>query len=117
MNLRPVTTSSPLPVAGGQVASVQPGAQTSLRCYHDNCGSGWASGAVGERAARELTFKILCLQFDRCTVRRALGRVFPGVSVARQHGTVGHAFGSDEALERVEPVPVVGLAGVEIACS
>src|SRR5215510_39613 len=67
--------------------------------------------------AADLLPKILCPQLDRRAVRRALGRVLPGVAITRQHGAVGHAFGRDEALERVEPVPVVSLAGVGIACS
>src|SRR5262249_47503194 len=51
--------------------------------------------------------KILCLQLDRRAVRRALGCVLPGIAIARQRGAVGHALRGNDALERVEPVPIV----------
>ena len=59
--------------------------------------------------------KVLRLQLDRLAVRRAVGGVIPGVLIARERRRVGHALLGDEALERVEPVAVVGLAGVGIA--
>ena len=39
----------------------------------------------------------------------------PGVAVARERLLVGDALRGDDALERIEPVPVIGLAGIGIA--
>src|ERR1700675_88025 len=48
-------------------------------------------------------------------MRRSLAGALPGVARARQHVPVGEAFGGDDALERGEPVMVIGFAGVGIA--
>ena len=48
-------------------------------------------------------------------MRRAVGGVVPGVAVAMQEIGSRDALGGDEPLQRREPVPVVGLAGVGIA--
>ena len=55
-------------------------------------------------------------QLDRRPVRCALGRVLPCVPVARERRSVREALRGDEPLERREPVQVVRLAGVRIAC-
>src|SRR5262249_59812757 len=62
-----------------------------------------------------LTLEIFRLELDRRAVRRAVGGVVPGVAIARERPCVGHALAGDEPLERIEPVPVIGLAGVAIA--
>jgi hypothetical protein len=51
----------------------------------------------------------------RDAVRRAVGGVVPGISVARERLRISHALIRDDALERIEPVPVIGLAGIGIA--
>ena len=48
-------------------------------------------------------------------VRRAVGGVIPGVEVFPQRARVGDALLGDDPLQRREPVPVIGLAGVGIA--
>ena len=48
-------------------------------------------------------------------MRRAVGGVVPGVEVALERRGVGRALLGDDPLQRVEPVPVVGFAGVGIA--
>ena len=64
---------------------------------------------------RALGDEILRPQFDRLAVRRAVGGVVPGVAVARERRRVGDALLGDQAFERGEPVPVIGVAGVGIA--
>src|SRR4051794_35726049 len=59
--------------------------------------------------------EILRLELDRLAVRRAVGRMIPGVLVARKRWGIRHAFLGDEALQRVEPVAIVSLARVGIA--
>src|SRR5215813_1892508 len=56
--------------------------------------------------------KILRLELDRRAVRRALGGVVPGVAIACERRAVGHALRRHQPLERVEPMPVISLAGV-----
>ena len=51
-------------------------------------------------------------QHDRRAVRRAVGGVVPGIAIAMQRVRAGDAFFGDEALQRLEPVPVIGFAGV-----
>jgi hypothetical protein len=48
-------------------------------------------------------------------MRRAVGRVVPGVAIAREFVARARALVGHEAFERGEPVPVVGVAGVWIA--
>src|SRR5258708_20301331 len=67
----------------------------------------------GSSAPTVLT-KILGLQFDRRTVRRAVGGVVPGVAVAMQGIGGGDALFGNQAFQRHQPVPVIGLAGVGI---
>src|SRR5581483_5901863 len=55
------------------------------------------------------------LQLDRSAVRRAMRRAAPGIAIARQRLGAGDAFRRNERLERVQPVSIVGLAGVGIA--
>src|ERR1051325_5095907 len=62
-----------------------------------------------------VVMEILRLKLDRLAVRRAVGRMIPGVLIARKRCRVGHAPLGDEALQRIEPVLVVCLAGVGIA--
>ena len=69
----------------------------------------------GVAGLRPLIREVFRLELDRHAVRRAVGGMVPGVAVARERGRVGHALLGDDALERVEPVPVIGLAGVGIA--
>src|SRR4051812_4701742 len=59
--------------------------------------------------------EIVRSEVDRRSVRRATGGVVPCVAVAREGRLIGHAPFDDEALERREPVVVVGLAGVGVA--
>src|SRR5260370_10824257 len=61
--------------------------------------------------------KILRLQFDRRTMRRAVGGVVPGIAIAMQGIGGRDAFRSDELFQRRKPMPVIGLAGVGIAAS
>src|SRR5947209_6177243 len=65
--------------------------------------------------AMTLLLKILLPQFDRTAVRGAVGGAVPGVAGAREHRGAREALVRDEALERGEPVPVVGVAEVGIA--
>src|SRR5215472_10868771 len=62
-----------------------------------------------------LSTKILRAQFDRRAVRRAVGGAVPGVAIARQHRFAGDALLREDALERGEPMAVVGVAEVGIA--
>src|SRR5258708_38044512 len=62
-----------------------------------------------------LIVKIAWPQLDRRAVRRAFAGVFPGVARARQLLCVGDALFGDDALQRGEPMVIVGLAGVGIA--
>ena len=62
-----------------------------------------------------VVMKIVRLQLDRLAVRRAIRRVIPGVLITRERRRIGDALLGDEALQRVEPMPIVGLAGVGIA--
>ena len=59
--------------------------------------------------------KILRPQLDRRAMRRAVGGVVPGVAVAVQGIRGRDALGRDQPLQRRQPVPVIGLAGVGIA--
>ena len=59
--------------------------------------------------------EILWPQLDRLAVRRAVGGVVPGIVIARERVAIGDVFLGDEMFERVEPVPVVGFAGIGIA--
>src|SRR5919197_627196 len=59
--------------------------------------------------------KILRRQLDRRAVRRAVGGAVPGLVVARELARASDALRRDEPFERVEPVMIVGLAGVGIA--
>ena len=47
----------------------------------------------------------------RCSARRAL----PGVVVLRKRRRCRHAFVRDDALERREPMAVIGFTGVGVA--
>jgi hypothetical protein len=58
--------------------------------------------------------EVSLLQHDRLAVRRAIGRVVPGVLITRERRRVGDALLGDQPLKRVQPVPIVGLAGVGI---
>src|ERR1700730_14889510 len=59
--------------------------------------------------------KILCLQFDWRTMRRAIGGVIPGIAIAVKGFGGGDTLGSDQSFQRREPVAVIGFAGVGIA--
>src|SRR5947209_8215648 len=59
--------------------------------------------------------EVVPLEFDRHAVRGAVGGMVPGVAIARQGVTAGDAFLGDDALERGEPMPVIGLPGVGVA--
>src|SRR5262249_52621587 len=59
--------------------------------------------------------KVVRPQLDRRSVRGAVGGAVPGVMVARELAGVADALRRDETFERVEPVVIVGLAGVGIA--
>ena len=48
-------------------------------------------------------------------MRRAVGGVVPGVAIAREDGRIGDALLGDQAFERGEPVPVIGVAAVGVA--
>src|SRR4051794_13001873 len=64
-----------------------------------------------------VVMKVIGTQLDRLPMRRAIRRMVPGMLVARECGSIGQALIGDEALECVEPVTIVGLAGVGIACA
>src|SRR5260370_23542458 len=59
--------------------------------------------------------KILPLQFDRRTMRRAVGGVVPGVAIAIEGLGGRDAFRRDQSFQCRQPMPVIGLAGVGIA--
>src|SRR5512136_2317918 len=54
-------------------------------------------------------------QFDGGAVRRAVGGVIPGIAIAGKRRPIGNALFRDQALEGVEPVPIVGSAKIGIA--
>ena len=70
-------------------------------------------GRFGQAA--RLEGEILGPQLDRLAVRRAVGGMIPGLVVARLLLGAGDAFLRDQPLQRLQPVPVIGLAGVGIA--
>src|SRR5512142_904223 len=76
---------------------------------------GGASPAELGTAAPGISAKILAPELDRLAVRRAVGRVVPGVVVARERVGRRHALGGDQPFQGGEPMVVVGLAGVGIA--
>ncbi len=49
-------------------------------------------------------------------MRRAVGGVIPGVAIAVLDFGAGHAFGRDKVFQRCQPMPVVRLAAVGVAC-
>src|SRR6516162_11676362 len=75
------------------------------------------NSSLGSAAFRavSLIVEVARLELDRRAVRGAFAGMLPRVAGARQLLRVGQSFGSDDALERVEPVMIVGLAGVWIA--
>src|SRR5947209_3712515 len=86
--------------------------RASLR-VRGKVGSG---GSAARRRARATGLReIVGAQLDRRAVRGAVGSAVPGVAVAREAGGVGDALLGDKALQRGEPVPVIGVAGVGIA--
>src|SRR5262245_28435565 len=62
-----------------------------------------------------LARKVFRLELYWGAVRGAVGGVVPGVAITGERWRVGHALLRHDALERIEPVQVVGLAGVGIA--
>src|ERR1700733_9950078 len=62
-----------------------------------------------------LIVKVARLELDRRAVRGAFAGVLPGVARARELLRVGDALLGDDALQRGEPVMIIGLAGVGIA--
>src|SRR6516162_10522613 len=72
--------------------------------------TGISSGRSGSRA------KIFRLQLDRRAVRCAICRVVPGVAIAPERFERSYALGGNQPLQCSEPMPVIGLAGVGIAC-
>src|SRR5579883_3163485 len=62
-----------------------------------------------------VSVEVIGPKFDRLAMRRAVGRVVPGVVVAREHLARGYALLGDQPFERGEPMVIVGLAGVGIA--
>src|SRR5437763_14316393 len=65
--------------------------------------------------ASSLAREVLRLERDRRSVRGALCCASPGIAIAREHLAIRHAFRSDNALKRIEPMPVIGLASIGIA--
>src|SRR5215470_107078 len=78
-------------------------------------GSEHQGGVICEVTRRAVLPKIVSPDLDRRAVRRAVGSAVPGVVIARELGGAAHALGRDETFQRVEPVMIVGLAGVGIA--
>src|SRR5438067_13461710 len=84
-------------------------------------GQGGAAGArahagdPGSRDASSLAREVLRLERDRRSVRGALCCATPGVAIAREHLAIRDAFRSDDALKRIEPMPVIGFASIGIA--
>src|SRR6185369_17137896 len=62
-----------------------------------------------------VVMEVLRLELDRLAVWGAVGGAVPGVLIARKVRRVGHALFGDEPFERIEPVVVIGLAGVRVA--
>src|SRR5580704_262159 len=58
---------------------------------------------------------MLGAEHDRVAVRGYGGGAFPGVAVAGQRLAVGDALFGDQSFERVQPVPVIGLARIGVA--
>src|SRR6266700_8070028 len=71
--------------------------------------------ARGANRATPPLLEIFRAQLDRRAVRGAVGGVLPGAAITREAGGVGDALFGDQAFERGEPVPVIGLAGIGIA--
>src|SRR6266567_5401836 len=71
--------------------------------------------ASGECRISRRRPKILRLQFDWRTVRRAIGGVVPGIAIAVQGIGCRDALGGNQSLQRRQPVPVIGLASIGIA--
>src|ERR1700712_1772424 len=71
-----------------------------------------ACSPSGPFRTRRCLTEIFRLQFDRRTVRRAVGGVVPGVAVAVQGFGAGDALGGDQSFQGRQPVPVIGLPGV-----
>src|SRR5712671_3706844 len=56
--------------------------------------------------------EILRLQFDRLAVGRAVSRTIPCRLIALHRVARCDAFSGNEVLKRIEPVPVIGIAGL-----
>src|SRR5689334_15540930 len=50
-------------------------------------------------------------------MRGPVGRTVPGIPITGKCWRIGHAFAGDELLQRIEPVPIIGLPGIGIACA
>src|SRR5262249_28015896 len=70
----------------------------------------------GKRTPDGRLAKIVRTKLDRLAVRGAVAGAIPCVAVAMERIGRCHAFLSDELFERVEPVRVISLAGVRVAC-
>src|SRR5205823_27176 len=60
------------------------------------------------------SLKILGAELDRRAVRCAVGRVIPGVAIARECVRAGDPLGGHELLERGEPVTIIRCAQIGI---
>ena len=90
-------------------------ASSAWACGRSTCTRPKAQRPAVGRKKRSSNREVVRLELDRRAMRRAVGGVVPGVAIARERRRVGHAFLGDDPLERVEPVPIVGLAGIGIA--
>src|SRR6185295_11683100 len=72
-------------------------------------------GAAIAGACRGRLLPGLRRQLDRLTVRRVARGLGPGVLALRQLVAADQALGGDQALERGEPVQVVGVAEIGVA--
>src|SRR5947208_1618210 len=73
------------------------------------------AAAPASQALSMALSKILRLQLDWRTMRRAVGGVVPGLAIAVQGVGGCNTLRSDEIFQRCQPMPVVSIAGVGIA--
>src|SRR5262244_3408400 len=59
--------------------------------------------------------EVFPFQFDRLAVRRTVRGMVPGVAIAGEARSIDDALLGNEAFERVEPMPIIGVAAIGVA--
>ena len=75
-----------------------------------------APAIAHQRVAVSTFAEILGSQFNRTTVWRAVRSMVPGFGITGKFGPRSRALAGNQRLERGQPVVVVGVAEVGIAC-